>query len=135
MATASWVLRADRQRSTHGCSPSISRSPQCTTSWSSTTSTRSLRSLVPAAMRDGLRSGPVNGNSQSDAPLPGVAFAELDDAAELECLQGREFEPHAALAGLAADAVVAHVEHQRVVVLDLQRHLDGARPGVLMGVA
>ena len=39
------ALRALRQRSTHGCSPSISRRPQCTTSWSSTTSTRSLRSL------------------------------------------------------------------------------------------
>ena len=35
---------AVRQRSTQGCSVSSSRKPQCTTSWSSTTSTRRLRS-------------------------------------------------------------------------------------------
>src|ERR671929_190937 len=60
MASASSVLRALRQRSTHGCSPSISRRPQCTTSWSSTTSTRRRRSPPPpAAIREGLTSGTV----------------------------------------------------------------------------
>src|SRR4051812_24422824 len=113
----------------------MSRRPQCTTSWSSTTSTRSLRSEEPAAMRDGLRSGPVKGYCQSDAPRAGRALAELDDATELERLQRRELEPHAALARLAADAVVEHVEHERVAVLDLEADLDLGRPRVLVGVA
>src|SRR3954464_691926 len=101
MASASSVLRAERQRSTQGCSPSISRRPQCTTSWSSTTSTRSLRSEEPAAMRDGLRRAPAKGHCQPDAPAAGLALAELHDAAELERLERRELEAHAALAGLA----------------------------------
>ena len=86
------------QRSTHGCSPSIIRRPQCTTSWSSTTSTRSLRSLEPAAIRDGLRSGPVKRHRQSHAPVAGLALAELDDPADLQRLERGELEAHAALA-------------------------------------
>ena len=39
-ASASLLVRAARQRSTHSSWPSISRNPQCTTSWSSTTRTR-----------------------------------------------------------------------------------------------
>src|ERR1700754_164600 len=113
----------------------MSRRPQCTTSWSSTTRTRSLRSDEPAAMRDGLRSGPVKGHCQSDAPCAGRPLAELHDAAELERLKRRELETHAALAGLAAHAVVDDVEHERVVAGDLQADLDLGRPGVLVGVA
>src|SRR3954453_13795887 len=102
----------------------MSRSPQCTTSWSSTTRTRSLRSELPAAMREGFRSGPVKRYRQSDAPAAGFALAELDDAADLPRLERRELEAHAALARLAAHAVVDHVEHQRVLVLDREADLD-----------
>src|SRR3954468_15821037 len=113
----------------------MSRSPQWTTSWSSTTSTRSLRSELPAAMREGFRAGPVKRYRQSDAPAAGLGVDELDDAADLQRLERRELEAHAALARLAAHAVVDDVEHERVVVLDLEADLDLGRPGVLVGVA
>ena len=94
-AIASSPLRALRQRSTHGCSPSISRSPQCTTSWSSTTSTRSLRSPEPEAIRLGLTSGTLMRHRQSHAPGARLALAELDEPADLQRLERREPQPHA----------------------------------------
>src|SRR5690349_2662289 len=133
MASASSVLRALRQRSTHGCSPSISRRPQCTTSWSSTTSTRRRRSLEPVAIRLGFMST-VNRHRQTHAPRAGVALAELDDAAELERLQRRELEAHPGLLRAAADAVVADVEYERsVLALEADLYARGLR--VLVGVS
>ena len=71
--TASDPLWALTQRSTQSCCVSISRKPQCTTSWSSTTSTRS---------RSGLRWASVIVIRDDEAHLPGagLAFAELDEA-------------------------------------------------------
>ena len=77
-------VRADRKRSTHGCSPSISRKPQWTTSWSSTTSMRSSsrvrRSLAGTVSRTRQR-------SVADR-------AEVDDAARLERLERGQAQAH-----------------------------------------
>src|SRR5215218_4727719 len=135
MASASSVLRALRQRSTQGCSPSISRRPQCTTSWSSTTSTRSLRSPEPDAIRLGLTSGTLMGHRQSHAPDPGLTWPELDQAAELERLQHREPQAHPGDRPAAlADPVVADLHHPGAV-LARELDLDPLRPRVLAGVA
>src|ERR671933_2144018 len=109
MASASSVLRALRQRSTHGCSPSIRRKPQWTTSWSSTTSTRRRR---PAGRASGPAptSGTVNRHRQPHAPRPRLALPELDHPADLERLERGETEAHAGLARAAADAVVDDLE-------------------------
>src|SRR5215211_3158788 len=94
---ASSLLRALRQRSTHGCSPSMRRKPQCTTSWSSTTSTRRrLSAPPPAASRLGLTSGTLKRHRQPYAPDPRFALAELDDSARLDRLERREPQPHPA---------------------------------------
>src|SRR3954470_399390 len=121
MASASSVLRALRQRSTHGCSPSISRKPQCTTSWSSTTSTRRRRSpppppVPPAPSRLGFTSGTPKGHRQSHSPHARLALAELDDPAGLDRLERPE--PHAPPARRPwppVDAVVADLHHEGVV--------------------
>ena len=52
-AAASAPLRALRQRSTQGCSVSMRRKPQWTTSWSSTTRTRRRRCAPSAGIRTG----------------------------------------------------------------------------------
>src|SRR3954471_23191000 len=133
---ASLLLRALRQRSTHGCSPSMSRSPQWTTSWSSTTSTRRRRSAVPEASQPGLTSGPFKRHRQPHAPAAGLALAELDNTARLQGLERGQLEPHAD-AGRArppVHAVVAHL-HRPQAVLSVQRDLDPARGGVLVRVA
>ena len=57
-ASASAPVRAAMQRSTQGCSPSSTRKPQCTTSWSSTTRTRSLRSGASGRLGTALTPGP-----------------------------------------------------------------------------
>src|SRR3954470_7977251 len=111
MASASSVLRALRQRSTHGCSPSISRKPQCTTSWSSTTSTRRRRSppppVLPPPRRLGFTSGTPKRHRQSHSPHARLALAELDDPTGLDRLQRGERQAHSARrARPPVDAVV-----------------------------
>src|SRR5215211_8906038 len=95
---ASSLLRALRQRSTHGCSPSISRKPQCTTSWSSTTSTRRRLSAPPppAPSRLGLTSGTPKRHRQPHAPDPRLPLTELDDPARLDRLERGQPQPHPA---------------------------------------
>src|SRR4051795_6206367 len=108
------------------------RKPQCTTSWSSTTSTRSrLSAPPPAASRLGLTSGTPKRHRQSHAPDPGLALAELDDPARLDRLERREPQPHPARGLRAAlDAVVADLHHEGAVDPP-QRDVDLRRLGVL----
>src|SRR5215218_8022034 len=116
-AIASSPLRALRQRSTHGCSPSMRRRPQWTTSWSSTTSTRSLRSLDPDAIRLGFTSGALMRNRQSDSPDTRLALAELDQPADLQRLERREPESHPGdRARPLVHAVVADLHHPGALV-------------------
>src|SRR5579875_3075527 len=108
---ASSPLEAATQRSTHGCWVSISRKPQWTTSWSSTTSTR--RRLALRLSTRGVRSGIV-GHQQAQLPAVGGEGPELEKTAGLKRLEGREPEPHprrSAVAGLL-DAVVCHLEQK-----------------------
>ena len=111
------ALRALRQRSTHGCSPSISRKPQWTTSWSSTTSTRRRRSpVVPVASRPGLRSGAVNRHRQPDAPVPGSRSpnSTMPPSCSASSAASRRPIPVVPRRG-RVDAVVDHLEHERAV--------------------
>src|SRR3954454_18249778 len=114
----------------------MSRSPQCTTSWSSTTSTRRRRSAVPEASRPGFRSGPFKRHRQPYAQGPRLALAELHDPARLAGFERGELEAHAGARGPrpAVDAVVAHL-HRPHAVLAAQRDLDPPRRGVLVRVA
>jgi len=68
--SASAPVRAARQRSTQGCSPSRTRKPQCTTSWSSTTSTRRRRSAARPVRAE---AGPVRVRSGPPEPPAGPA--------------------------------------------------------------
>src|SRR3954454_15151771 len=126
-AIASCALRALRQRSTHGCCVSISRKPQCTTSWSSTTSTLSRR----------VEEGSAGGAIDKQPHLPSLASArpELDDPADLEGLQRGQAKSHAPrLPALAPHAVVDDLE-QEVAVVALHPHVETRGVGVLAGVA
>src|SRR3954452_2505644 len=113
----------------------MSRSPQWTTSWSSTTRTRSLRSPEPDAIRLGETSGTLMRHRQSHPPRTGLALAELDDPADLERLERGQPEAHAGdCARAPAHPVVADLHHPGAV-LPSQRHLDARRTRVLSGVA
>src|SRR4051794_13639466 len=94
---ASSIERALRQRMTHGCWLNSSRKPQCTTSWSSTISTPIL--LPPGSTPLSLI---VERHHQADLPATFVTRPELDDAAQLECLEGGEAQTHAGGAIAAA---------------------------------
>ena len=91
-------VRALRQRSTQLICPSIRRKPQCTTSWSSTTSTRSPRGgpCSPAG-RLGPCRWPVPGTTRRDLPRPRLGLAVLEHAVVLRRLEGREAQSDAAL--------------------------------------
>src|SRR4051812_41333 len=93
------------------------RKPQCTTSWSSTTSTRSrLSAPPPPASRLGLTSGTPKRHRQPYAPDPGLALAELDDPTRLDRLECGEPQPHPARRPRSSvDAVVADLHHEGAV--------------------
>ena len=73
------------------------RKPQCTTSWSSTTSTRSLRSARRPGGCGWRRSYPRlrQRHHEPDPPQPLVRRAEVHHAAVLQRLEGRQAQPHA----------------------------------------
>src|SRR3954453_14735928 len=80
---ASSAVRALRQRVTHGCWLNSSRKPQWTTSWSSTIRTQNFRpwsSSAPLLV--------VNRHHQPDLPAIVLARTELDEAADLQRLEG-----------------------------------------------
>src|SRR3954467_6959752 len=108
------------------------RKPQCTTSWSSTTRTRSRLSAPPPALsRLGLTSGTPKRHRQPYAPDPRLALAELDAPARLTPRGRGEPHPHPARGPRAAvHAVVADLHHERAVDPP-QRHVDLRRLGVL----
>src|SRR4051794_25215942 len=103
------------------------RKPQCTTSWSSTTRTPSLRASLS-------RSGRAMGDHELDLPGAGVTLAELDHAAALQRLERGEAQPHPGLARVPDDAVVGHLEDERAVLV-AGAHGDARRARVLVGVA
>src|ERR1700735_1531696 len=88
---ARWIASAPecalRQRSTHGCWVSMSRIPQWTTSWSSTTRTLK-RSGLRAADSELIR------HHQPDLPDAWVAPPELAPAAALDRLERGQPQPH-----------------------------------------
>ena len=129
-------LRALRQRSTHGCSPSISRKPQCTTSWSSTTSTRRRGRSSRAALAP-FTSGRPAGTASRTRQRARLALAELDDAAVLERLERREPQAHARSPGAAARGTPSLRDLQRRTCRRraCTRDLDARRVGVLARVA
>src|ERR1700742_3148475 len=124
MVTASGPVWADTQRSTHDCWVSISRKPQCTTSWSSTTSTRS---------RSGLRSSSVIvlvGDHEAHLPDALLALAELDDAVGLQSLERREAQPHAGAAAVGGGGPIVDDLHPERPVGPAQPHVDVGRLSV-----
>ena len=108
-SSASSTVVAVRQRSTQGCSVSSSRKPQCTTSWSSTTSTRRLRSGL-------IRSSSRTGTTRRTRQSPDAVGPELHDAAR----PGAPRPPPGAApsrcrASRRTRAVVAHLEDEGAV--------------------
>src|SRR3954452_11539324 len=128
--SASSPVRAARHRSTHGWAERSERMPQCTTSWSSTTRTRT--SLGSAAV---VISRPVQRHDEAHAPAPRGLGPELDERARVQRLERGELQPDArALRPAGDDAVVDDLEHERVV-LPRERDVDAGRPRVLVRVA
>src|SRR5579884_909577 len=108
MASASSAEFALTQRSTQVSWVSMRRKPQCTTSWSSTTSTRRREGLrVPSA---------IDRHHEPDLPGARAALAELDHAAHLERLEGGEAQAHAGPVTRGGDAVVDDVHDEGAVL-------------------
>src|ERR1700744_2871338 len=85
-STASSPFEAVTQRSTQGCWVSISRKPQCTTSWSSTTSTRRRCGLRVATVLLAGASA-IERYHQPHVPAVGAVWPELDDPTALQRLE------------------------------------------------
>src|SRR5579875_3124627 len=122
------------QRSTQLCWLSISLIHQCTTSWSSTTSTRS-RSGLRRALTIALTSA-IDRHHQPNLPASRLTLAELNHAAGLQRLKRGEAKPHpgASPSGLPPRAVVDDLEHERAVAAaGADRHRRW--PRVPVGVA
>src|SRR4029078_8689825 len=91
----------------------------------------------PVPIRLGLTSGPPMWHRQSDAPPAGLALPELEHAADLQRLERREPQAHAAhrrTARAARDAVVAHLHHPGTILAG-DRDLHPGRLRVLVRVA
>src|SRR3954454_18204299 len=110
---ASSIERALRQRVTQGCWLNSRRKPQWTTSWSSTISTRTL--LPPGSKPFSLI---VDRHHQSNLPATLVAGAELDDAAQLERLEGGQAQTHAGgpVGATGGHAVVCDLQDEGAVL-------------------
>ena len=120
------------QRSTHGCWVSISRKPQCTTSWSSTTSTRRRSGLRLSSSCARLRHRA--GTTSRTCQVPGSRSPNSTTPPLCSASNAASRSPIPALPARAADAVVDDLEHERAVgAADAHRHRG--RAGVLAGVA
>src|SRR3954452_13351457 len=102
------------------------RKPQCTTSWSSTTSTHRRRPSPPSTS--------PGVDKEPHLPSVGPTGPELDDPAELECFARGQPQPHApGRRALGLDAVVDDLEPEaavRVVHADVQAGGLGMPEGV-----
>src|SRR5581483_967433 len=114
-SSASSPVRAARHRSTHGCSPSSTRKPQWTTSWSSTTNTRRRR---PSALWAGLALIVLPGTERYQQPYAPATIsggAGFDGASLLERLKRGQAKTHPRWGVLVlAGPVVSNLQREGV---------------------
>src|SRR6185312_15106520 len=108
--------------------PNMSRSPQCTTWWSSTTRTRRLRSVIASVVLG-------SGEDERDVPMVGTVGPEGQGRPVLQGLEGGDAQAHARAPALrGTDAVVGDLQLHGIGVA-ADRHLDPPRRRVAPRVA